>query len=92
MTGYVNMQPCSYDGYSCTSPSSSSSSPSLLSLITFIPNSSILQRNHTHTITLSHLLGITQLYTVNVKHCYEAYGICIEHAMGWKVVYSGNNT
>ncbi|RUS30018.1 hypothetical protein BC938DRAFT_479946 [Jimgerdemannia flammicorona] len=39
---------------------------------------------------LKKFLGLTTLKTVDVIHCRWAYGISLEHASGWKIVYSGD--
>lgn len=35
-------------------------------------------------------LGITKFNSVDVDHCPQAYGIYLEHADGWRFVYSGD--
>ena len=39
---------------------------------------------------LAEQLCVRDLRTVRVKHCYDAYGVCLTHREGWKVVYSGD--
>ena len=39
---------------------------------------------------LANQLGVRDLRTVRVEHCYDAYGVCLTHKEGWKVVYSGD--
>jgi hypothetical protein len=34
-------------------------------------------------------LGFREWQSVAVHHCQEAYGLVLQHASGWKLVYSG---
>lgn len=34
--------------------------------------------------------GLTLLQSVPVDHCYDAYGLVMQHASGWKLVWSGD--
>ena len=33
---------------------------------------------------------LTQIASIRVKHCYDAYGLAVAHRSGWKLVYSGD--
>ena len=33
---------------------------------------------------------LTQIASIKVKHCYDAYGLAVAHRSGWKLVYSGD--
>ena len=35
-------------------------------------------------------LNFVELVTAKVIHCFDAYGICLKHCSGWKIVYSGD--
>lgn len=36
--------------------------------------------------------GFTEWRCVRVRHCFDAYGIVLQHVQGWKVVVSGDTT
>lgn len=61
---------------------------SLLDYFDFVCSNDLMQRSN--ICSPLPVLGITTVHTVVVKHCYDAYGIIIEHASGWKLVYSGD--
>lgn len=42
------------------------------------------------SVELAGRLGVQDLRTVRVDHCYDAYGVSLTHMEGWKVVYSGD--
>ncbi|KAG0029084.1 Zinc phosphodiesterase ELAC protein 2 [Podila clonocystis] len=45
----------------------------------------------THLAAFQHLTGFSAISTVVMIHCYNAFGICLTHSDGWKLVYSGDS-
>uniref|UniRef100_A0A8C4QNP6 Zinc phosphodiesterase ELAC protein 2 n=1 Tax=Eptatretus burgeri TaxID=7764 RepID=A0A8C4QNP6_EPTBU len=48
-----------------------------------------IEHQHASQLLLESL-GLSKFMTCTVYHCKQAYGCVLEHASGWKVVYSGD--
>ncbi|KAI8985218.1 beta-lactamase-like protein [Pilobolus umbonatus] len=64
--------------------------------IKFIPNESTLIDREPRYQAMNDLeelkssLGLSSIQAIEVEHCRWAYGLSIEHKLGWKLVYSGD--
>ncbi|KAF9338391.1 Zinc phosphodiesterase ELAC protein 2 [Podila minutissima] len=55
------------------------------------PQSPSSSQSLTHLASFQSLTGFSAISTVVMIHCNNAFGICLTHADGWKLVYSGDS-
>ncbi|KFH66572.1 hypothetical protein MVEG_07097 [Podila verticillata NRRL 6337] len=66
-------------------------SSDLIHGLTPSPSSPSSSQSQANLATFQQLMGFSAISTVVMVHCYNAFGICLTHVDGWKLVYSGDS-